>query len=155
MVEETKNDLLLKRVQIIITILGGIAALIIGLYNLKTIFSTSGSGSFSLNVRSERGSFIGHARVEIYNSQNAVVGSSLTGGDGNYKMKSLSAGSYTLKVSAKGFEPQAVTFRIDPKNATQLDIAMKSIGNGKSSSVRSAIEDVSASWIKKLATPQK
>lgn len=156
MVEETKNDLLLKRTQIIVAILGGIAALIIGLYNVKeTIFHGRGLGSLSVNVRSERGDFVGRARVEIYNSQNAVVGSSQTGGDGSYKMKSLSSGNYTLKVIARGFEPQAVSFRIDPKNTTQLDLAMKSIGRGKSSAINSALEDVGASWIKKLGTPQK
>ena len=35
MVEETKHDLLLKRVQVVIAILGGIAALIVGVYNVN------------------------------------------------------------------------------------------------------------------------
>ena len=34
-VEETKHDLLLKRVQIVIAILGGLAALAVGVYNVK------------------------------------------------------------------------------------------------------------------------
>ena len=40
MAEETKNDLFLKRVQITIAILGGLTALILGIYNInKNIFS--------------------------------------------------------------------------------------------------------------------
>ncbi len=40
MVEETKHDLYLKRVQIIVAILGGLAALTLGIYNVKKdIFS--------------------------------------------------------------------------------------------------------------------
>ncbi len=35
MVEETKHDLYLKRVQVIVAILGGVAALILGIYNVK------------------------------------------------------------------------------------------------------------------------
>ena len=35
MAEETKHDLMLKRVQVIIAILGGLAALILGIYNVK------------------------------------------------------------------------------------------------------------------------
>jgi len=35
MTEETKHDLFLKRAQVIIAILGGLAALILGIYNVK------------------------------------------------------------------------------------------------------------------------
>ena len=35
MAEETKHDLYLKRVQIIVAILGGLAALVLGIYNVK------------------------------------------------------------------------------------------------------------------------
>ena len=38
-VEETKHDLWLKRTQITIAILAGLATLIIGIYNVKNIFS--------------------------------------------------------------------------------------------------------------------
>ena len=38
-VEETKHDLWLKRIQITIAILAGLATLIIGIYNVKNIFS--------------------------------------------------------------------------------------------------------------------
>ena len=172
MVEETKQDLLLKRIQAIVAILGGIAALAFTLYSLRsTIFPDSGSGSLSVTVRSEQGGALGQARLEIYNSQNTVVGSSQTGGDGSYNMKSLSIGNYTLKVSAIGFEPQVVTFRVSAKDETRLDIAMKLIGIAKSTSknttkrttksttksdpIRSVAEGVGASLIKKLATPQK
>lgn len=36
--EETKNDLLLKRIQIIVAILGGLAALAVGVYNVKKTY---------------------------------------------------------------------------------------------------------------------
>ena len=42
--EESKHDLLLKRIQIIIAILGGLAAVILGFYNVKkTTFSKKDS----------------------------------------------------------------------------------------------------------------
>ena len=37
-VEETKHDLLLKRVQLVIAILAGLAALAVGIYNVKKIY---------------------------------------------------------------------------------------------------------------------
>ena len=38
MVEETKHDILLKRIQVIIAILGGLTAVILGAYNINKAF---------------------------------------------------------------------------------------------------------------------
>ncbi len=153
MVEETKHDLYLKRTQVILAILGGLAAVIIGFYNVKkNVFSDNSPGSLAVSVRSDQGRSISGAHIELYDSQNAVVASSETSSGGDYTDKDLAAGSYMLKVTAGNFEPQAATIKVDPKKTTHLDMVLRSLNTAKASGspIKSALEDVSASWIKKL-----
>lgn len=164
MTEETKHDLLLKRVQITIAILAGITTLMIGVYNVKkNIFEKSGTGQIELTVKSDQGGNVPSARVEIYNTQNALIAASQTDGEGVFKRESLDAASYLLKVSARGFEPEAATVQVNSKRTTSLDISLRPISapaqdfSSSTSSdrpaptkIQSALEDVGASWIKKL-----
>lgn len=46
MAEETKHDLYLKRIQVILAILAGLAAVILGFYNVKkNVFTENAPGS--------------------------------------------------------------------------------------------------------------
>ncbi len=153
MVEETKHDLYLKRIQVILAILGALAAVIIGFYNIKkNVFVDNSPGTLALSVRSDQGQSVASAHLELYDSQNAVVASSETSSDGSYTNKELAAGSYILKISSNGYEPQAATIKIDPKKTTHLELILRSLGTPKAagSPIKSALEDVSATWIKKL-----
>lgn len=156
MVEETKHDLILKRIQVIIAILGGLAAVIIGFYNVKkNLFPDNALGAVLISVRSAQGSSVSPAYLELYDSQNAIVASAQTSADGGYANKDLLAGSYLLKITAINYEPQAATIKIDPKKTTRLDIILRSLPNANAqaaaSPIKSALEDAGASWIKKLA----
>ena len=153
MVEETKHDLYLKRIQVILAILGALAAVIVGFYNVrKNVFNDNSPGALALSVRSDQGQSVASAHLELYDSQNAAVASSATASNGSYTDKDLAAGSYILKVSANGYEPQAATIKIDPKKTTHLELVLRSLAGVKSagSPIQSALEDVGASWIKKI-----
>lgn len=152
MVEETKHDLLLKRVQVTIAILGGLTALLLGVYNLKKNVLGGGNGEIALVVRSDRSAPIEGAYVELFNSQNALVNAGRTDRQGHYGKRSLSSGGYMLKVSHDGYEPQAVTAQVDPKQSTDLEVVLRALGQTKDGSpIRSALEEAGASWIKNLS----
>ena len=152
MAEETKHDLLLKRAQVIIAILGGLAAVILGFYNVKkSIFSDHAPGNVLISVTADGGAAVAQARVELYDAQNALITSSETDVNGVYQLKEITAGNYILRTTASHFEPQAATLRVDPKKMTQLSIVLKGISTPTiDNPIRSAFEDVGASWIKKL-----
>ncbi len=153
MAEETKHDLYLKRIQVILAILGGLAAVIIGFYNIrKNVFTDNTPGILAVSVRSDQGRSIAAAHIELYDSQNAVVASSETSGNGSYTDQDIVPGSYLLKITSSGYEPQAATIKIDPKKTTHLDLVLRSFGNTQSpgSPIKSALEDVGATWIKKF-----
>ena len=168
MAEETKHDLFLKRIQITIAILAGVTTLILGVYNVKrNVFSKVGAGEISLKVRSESGQGINEAEAELYNGQNAIVAASDTDSKGLFEKKGLEAGSYILKIKAKGYEPEAVTVQVDSGKVTDLAIALRAIPTPSTSlsspqpaagttaqpsnKIKSTLEDVGASWLKKLA----
>ena len=157
-VEETKHDLLLKRIQITVAILAGLATLTLGIYNVKkNIFSENGPGQITALVTSDRGGSIASARVEIFNSQNALVSSSTTQSDGSYSKKDLDSGSYSLRVSATDFEPQVLAVRVLSKKTADFQIVLRTFSpilQDKPSPVRSALEEVGASWIKNLGKPK-
>ncbi len=159
MVEETKHDLLLKRVQITIAILAGIATLILGVYNVKKyVFTETSPGAFVAYVRSDAGQPLARAHVELLNAQNAMVAASETKKDGSYSKKDLDPGSYILKISADGFEPEVATVQVNSKKTADFEIILRAIkvtqappSQQPGSPIKSALEEVGASWIKNLA----
>ena len=159
MVEETKHDLLLKRTQITIAILAGIATLILGVYNVKKyVFTETSPGALVAYVRSDAGEPLARAHVELLNAQNALVTASETKKDGSYAKKDLDPGSYILKVSAAGFEPEVATVQINPKKTADFEIILREIKVAQAppspqpaSPIKSALEEVGATWIKNLA----
>jgi 5-hydroxyisourate hydrolase-like protein (transthyretin family) len=151
-IQEDK-DLLLKRVQIFVAILAGITTLVIGVYNVKkNVFA--GNGNLTAIVRSDKGSPVSNARVDLYNSQNALVNASETNSEGRYVGKDLEAGSYVLKVTAGGYEPQVATVYIKEKRSTDLDVVLRSGQNRPGGQLQSALEEAGASWIQKLGKPK-
>jgi hypothetical protein len=152
MAEETKHDVLMKRIQVVITILGGLMALIVGISNFKNnVFADRAPGNLTVSVRSDKGRTVA-AHLELYDSQNAVTASSQIPSSGAYSIKDLAAGSYMIKVTSGGHEPQAATIKVDAKKTTHIDMILRSLNNTKvaGSPIVSALEDVGASWIKKL-----
>lgn len=155
--EGGKQDLWLNRINVWIAILGGVVALVVGAYNLRHIlFSDSGPGDIAALVRTESGSPVARVRVELLTSQNALVGTSETGRDGRYVRKDLEAGSYIVKVAKSGFEPQVATVNVASKKTTDVELVLRpqSSDQASGSPIRSAIEEVGASWLKNLGKPK-
>ena len=91
--EETKHDVRLKRVQVTIAILAGMATLAVGVYNIKhTIFGKKGAGNVSLHVRTDKGQPAQQATIEMSRAQGGVVATVETGSDGTYAKKGLAPG---------------------------------------------------------------
>ncbi len=150
-VEETKHDLMFKRIQLTIAILVGIVSLSVGLYNVKhTFFAKKGPGNVSLRIRTPQGQPAPQATIEISKVQGGIVSTAETSSDGTYARKGLEPGSYTVKVGKSGFQPEVLVFAIEPGQTAELNVALKS----SSSPIRSAVEEVGASWIKDLAMPR-
>ena len=158
MVEETKHDLLLKRVQITIAILAGLTTLIIGIYNVKkSVFSEKAAGTISLSILFDhpRGP-ANQAHVELSNAQSVVVSSQDSSPGGRYSKEGLEPGTYILKISSPGHENYVASVQAEPKKTTFLEITLKSYSQTPSPAnpLRSALEDAGASWIQSLKKPQ-
>jgi len=152
-IEETKHDLFLKRAQVTIAILAGLATLILGVYNVqKTLFADKGPGALSVFVRSDKGSPVPAASIELLTMESAFVNASETQNDGKFLKNDMDAGSYQVKISRAGFEAQFMTVQIKPKKTSNLEIVLKPIpqASASPSPVQSALQEVGASWIKKL-----
>ena len=151
--EETKHDLFLKRAQVTVAILAGVATLILGVYNVKkTVFSEKGPGTLLLTVRSDKGPAVAGARVELFTAENALVTADETSRDGKFTQNDLEAGSYQAKLTRVGFEPLIVTVRVKPKKTSEIEIILRAAAQSAASSdpIQSAFQEVGASWIKKL-----
>ncbi len=162
-VEETKNDLLLKRVQVTIAILAGLATLIIGAYNVKkTLFAPTGPGTLSVRVVSEAGGALQGTRIEVI-SGTALVNSGETDPQGVFSRDGIDAGEYALKVRRQGFEPDTVMVRVNPGKTTNAEISLRPLpaassqqaGASAGNPLRSALEEAGASWIKKIGTAKE
>ena len=149
MAEETKHDLLIKRIQISIGILVGIVSLVLGLYNVKnTVFSKQGTGpgALSLVLHGAEGRPVPGARIELLNDRNVLVAASETDASGRYQRQGMAAGNYSLKVNKTGFEPEIVVVGVRPKDTTELTLVLRMAGGNP---VQSALEEVGADWIKR------
>ncbi len=160
MPEDSKGDLLLKRVQITIAILAGAATLVVGVYNVKKTVLVGGKGGVSLRLASGPGPVQG-ARVELQAVDGTLVHAGRTDAQGLYRHDGVEAGTYVLKAGADGFEFEARTVRIEPKRESEIEIALRPLAGAPagaapsaSSPIRSAVEEVGASWIKKLGQPK-
>ena len=156
-VEETKHDLFLKRAQVTVAILAGIATLIIGVYNVKkTVFSgPAGPGGIQAVIQNEEARPVAGAYTELLNSANVLVTASNTDASGTFSKEGFDAGNYVLKVSARGYEPQIVTVQVASKKTAHVEIMLRSISGpaqSKPDTIRSAVEEAGASWIKRLAS---
>jgi len=151
-VEETKHDLMLRRVQVTIAILVGMVTLAVGLYNVKhTILGKKGAGNVSVHVRTDNGQPAPQATIEISRAQGGVVANAETGSDGTYAKKGLALGNYTVKAGKGGFQSDMLVFAIEPSETAELNLTLKA---SASSPIQSAVEEVGASWIKNLGMPR-
>lgn len=153
MAEETKSDLMLKRTQITIAILAGLATLIVGVWNVKkNVLDESGSGNIEASIRSDRGGSP-PALAELFNAQNVLIASGQASG-GTYRRDDLPVGNYTLKVSARGHEPQVYTVRVSPKKTSEIEVQLQATAQAPAapsgSPIKTALEETAASWIQKI-----
>ncbi len=161
-VEETKHDLFLKRTQVTVAILAGIATLILGVYNVKkSIFQENTPGQIAVSIKTDARQPLDGAYIQLFNTQNVLVNSSESSGGGRYGYQEIAPGSYILKVSREGFEPTVATAQIEAKKTTSLDIILKALpapvvvpvsaATPAASPIRSALEDAGASLVRKMA----
>lgn len=179
--EETRHDLWLKRVNTWIAILGGSVASLAGAYNFYPSVFPAAPGDISAVVRSQGGAPVSRAHVELLTAQNVLLGTSETNRDGRFLKKDLEPGSYVLKVTRGGFEPQVATVSVASKKTTDLELVLRSrnrtqvaanpqasatpqspahpqaVSNPEpqGSPLRSALEEAGASWIKSFAKSGK
>jgi hypothetical protein len=169
--EETRHDLWLKRINTWIAIVGGSVASLAGAYN----FLPAAPGDISAVVRAQGGAPVSRAHVELMTSQNVLLGASETDRDGRYVKKELEPGSYILKVSRGGFEPEVATVSVASKKTTDLQLVLRSRSRtqaqaspqppvtpqaqgstqAQGSAIRSALEETGASWIKSFGKSGK
>lgn len=159
MTEETKHDLLLKRVQIVLAILTALVGLAVGGYNLKKSMAVTGPGAISATVDSEKGGVVSGARVELYSGQNALLYATMSKEDGKILFKDLDPGAYFLKVQARGFQSQSLNIQVNSKKTSDVEVVLEvavapAVVNATSSPIRSALEEVGASWIKTIGKPK-
>lgn len=146
--DESRNEQVLKKLQLILGIAVGIVTLAVGAYNAKKIFfSPQGPGAVSVQVRSE-GRAVPQASVQIAKVQGGIVATSETGADGAYSKKGLEPGNYSLQVSKAGLQPEKLFFSVEPGQTAELNLALEA----PPSSIRSALEEAGASWIKKKSS---
>ena len=88
--EETRHDLLLKRINTWIGILGGSVASVAGAYNFLPSFFPAASGDIAAVVREQGGAPVPRAHVELLTSQNILLGNSETDRDGRYVKRTWS-----------------------------------------------------------------
>jgi carboxypeptidase family protein len=164
-VEETRHDLWMKRIHTWIGILGGSIASLAAAYNFVPFFVAAAPGDIAAVVREQSGSPVTRARVELLTSQNLLLSTSETDRNGRYVKKDLPPGSYILKVRRGSLEPQVAVVNVTSKNTTDLDLILKNprhvqaatIPHAASTSltqgntIRSALEETGAAWVKSLA----
>jgi Carboxypeptidase regulatory-like domain len=167
--EETRHDLWLKRINTWIAILGGSIASVAGAYSFYPSFFPAVPGDISAVVRAQGGAPVSRAHVELLTSENVLLGTSETNRDGRYVKKDLEPGSYILKVSRGGFEPQVATVGVVSKKTTDLELVLSSRNrtqaptssqaeaspHAQGSTLRSALEETGASFIRSLGKSGK
>lgn len=142
---------MLKRIQVTIAILAGMTTLAVGVSNVKhTVFAKHGPGNVIVQVRTETGQPVRQAAIEITKAQGGVVSTAETGSEGTYAKNELEPGTYTLKADKHGFQSNMLVFTIEPGQTVELTLTLAA----SSSSIRSAMEEVGASWIKDLGMPR-
>ena len=157
---ENRHDLWAKRINTWIGILGGSVAFVVGAHN----FLPPDPGEIAAVVREQGGAPVPHAHVELLTSQNVLLGASETDRSGRYAKKDLEPGSYILKVSRAAFEPQVAKVSVASKKTTDLELVLRfrsraqappspqaaSTSQAQGNTIRSAIEETGATWIKNL-----
>lgn len=178
---ETRYDLWLKRINTWIAILGGSVASLAGVYNFYPSFFPAAPGNISAVVRAHGGAPVSRAHVELLTSENILLGASDTDRDGRYVKKDIEPGSYILKVSRGGFEPQMAKVSVASKKTTDLELVLRLRNRSQPPStpqpaassqaeasapaqvnpqaqgnaIRSALEETGASWIRSLGNAGK
>ena len=151
MTEENRHEAMMKKAQLTIGVLVGIVTLVVGVYNAKNLlFLKKGPGAVSIQVHGNGNQPVPQASVQISRVQGGIVADVETNGSGEYARKGLEPGSYSLKVSKAGFQPEALVFAVDPGQTAEVNLALKS----SSTPIGSALEEVGSSWIREVGKPK-
>jgi hypothetical protein len=152
---ETRYDLWLKRINTWIAILGGSVASLAGVYNFYPSFFPAAPGNISAVVRAHGGAPVSRVHVELLTSQNVLLGASDTDRAGRYVKKDLEPGSYMLKVSRGGFEPQVARVSVASKKTTDLELVLRTrIRSQAPATPQPATTQQSATSSQPAASPQ-
>lgn len=84
----------------------------------------AGSGGLLGTVRRADGDPVPAATVTVADAEGQVVGSQGTGGSGEYEFGRLTAGTYTLAVSAQAYQPLALLVSVPETGRVKQDIEL-------------------------------
>jgi hypothetical protein len=87
-----------------------------------------GAGGIDGWIRHQLGGPAAGATVTLTDLRGEVVGSTMTGRTGGYRLTGLNAGEYTLVVSAAGAQPGACTVQVPASGVRQVDMVLQSNG---------------------------
>jgi hypothetical protein len=154
--ETSKHEVFLKKIQLWIAVLAGATTLIVGAYNVKKIFfsAQASPGDLLLTAQTWQGSPLQGVRIEVYDSQNALIGSSKTSAAGQLTKQRLEAGNYLVKAQKDGFEPQVLPVRVISKKTTEVDLVLTAAGAKPEAvnPIKSALEETGAAFIRNFGS---
>jgi hypothetical protein len=123
----------------------------------KSLFVGTGPGAISATLESDKGGAVSGARAELYSGQNALLFATMSKEDGKVLFNDLDPGAYFLKVQARGFSPQTLNIQVNSKKTSEVEVVLETAAapvNAAGNPIRSALEEVGASWIKTIGKPK-
>ncbi len=128
----------------LITALRAHLVLVLMLISLPVLAQTEG-GALHGRILDPQGKVIPQSEVKLQNTLTGAVRATRTGEDGGYSFRDVSAGGYSLVVSANGLATQIHSVDIDPSAPPQnVDIALPL------ASVQQSVEVVTGSRVEEL-----
>ncbi|HEX3877423.1 MAG TPA: TonB-dependent receptor [Bryobacteraceae bacterium] len=86
------------------------------------------SGSIQGTVQDPAGAIVPNAKVQLKNTQTAVVTTTSSDAEGNYRFVSLAPGVYQITVDAAGFGAANVTFTLETSQNLNVPVSMQLAG---------------------------
>ncbi len=86
------------------------------------------SGSIQGTVQDPAGAVVPNAKVQLKNTQTAVVTNTTSDAEGNYRFVSLAPGAYQITIDAAGFTTTNVAFTLETSQNLNVPVAMQLAG---------------------------
>lgn len=77
------------------------------------------------SVKDSNGAAVGGVDVALHNTNQAIVASAITDGDGNFTMEQVSPGNYEIRVTRTGFAPYRSAVHIAPGAPREIAIVLQ------------------------------